>query len=67
MAEILNSLIHCNINIKEFSEFDFSPFDCFENMIEINREKFVFKHIQHSIPILYRIVGQKCDNVANKN
>ncbi|MEY4572875.1 MAG: hypothetical protein RLZ10_2132 [Bacteroidota bacterium] len=66
IGEILSSLIHSDIHINEFSEFDFSPFNCFENMIQIKPDKYIFKHIEHSIPIIYRIVGHKCHSDSKK-
>jgi 2-polyprenyl-3-methyl-5-hydroxy-6-metoxy-1,4-benzoquinol methylase len=57
IGEILNTLIRSGITIQEFSELDYSPFNCFANMNKIAVDKFVFAHIPKSIPILYRITG----------
>jgi SAM-dependent methyltransferase len=59
IGEILNALLKNGINILEFTEKDFSPFDCFENMKKIETDRFVFRHIEQSIPMIYRITGMK--------
>jgi SAM-dependent methyltransferase len=57
IGEILNTLIQSGISIQEFTEMDFSPFDCFSNLKKIEDDKFVFSHIEPAIPMIYRIVG----------
>lgn len=59
IGEILNTLIRAGISIQEFSEMDYSPFNCFENMKQLDADKFVFNHIPQAIPMIYRIVGVK--------
>lgn len=59
IGEILNTLIQAGISIHEFSEMDFSPFDCFSNLKKLEEDKFVFSHIEPAIPMIYRIVGEK--------
>jgi SAM-dependent methyltransferase len=57
IGEILNTLIQSGISIHEFTEMDYSPFDCFSNLKKIEDDKFVFSHIEPAIPMIYRIVG----------
>lgn len=57
IGEILNTLIQAGISIQEFSEMDYSPFNCFANMKKIDEDKFIFDHIPQAIPMIYRIVG----------
>jgi 2-polyprenyl-3-methyl-5-hydroxy-6-metoxy-1,4-benzoquinol methylase len=59
IGEILNTLIQAGISIQEFSEMDYSPFNCFTNMKQIAEDKFIFAHIPQAIPMIYRIVGVK--------
>ena len=59
IGEILNTLIQAGISIQEFSELDFSPFNCFANMKQIAEDKFIFDHIPQAIPMIYRIVADK--------
>ena len=59
IGEILNTLIQAGISIQEFSEMDYSPFECFSNLKKLDEDKFVFSHIETAIPMIYRIVGEK--------
>lgn len=59
IGEILNTLIQTGISIQEFSEMDYSPFECFSNLKKLDEDKFVFSHIEPAIPMIYRIVGEK--------
>jgi SAM-dependent methyltransferase len=59
IGEILNTLIQTGISIQEFSEMDYSPFECFSNLKKLDEDKFVFSHIETAIPMIYRIVGEK--------
>ena len=59
IGEILNTLIKAGISIHEFSEMDYSPFECFSNLKKLDEDKFVFSHIEPAIPMIYRIVGEK--------
>lgn len=59
MARILNSLIKRGLNIKDFQEYFYSPYNCFQNTIEIEKDKFQIKGLENKIPMLYSIVAEK--------
>ncbi len=59
LSEVMSSLINGGIEIKQFKEFDYSPYACFKNTVEIEKNKFKIKHLEHSIPMLYAIEGLK--------
>lgn len=59
LSEVLNSLVSNNIEINQFNEFDYSPYPCFKNAEEIDKDKFIIKHLKNSIPMVYAIKGTK--------
>lgn len=59
LSEVMSSLINAGIEIKQFKEFDYSPYPCFKNTVEISKNKFKIKHLEYSIPMLYAIEGCK--------
>ena len=61
ISEVLNSLIHNNIEINSFDEFDYSPYNCFDKTIEFATGKFRIKHLENKIPMVYAVVGTKKD------
>lgn len=57
MSEVVSSLVDAGIEICLFKEFDYSPYACFKNTIEFEKNKFRIKHIEHSIPMIFAIEG----------
>lgn len=58
-SEVLNSLIKNDIEIKSFNEYDYSPYPCFNNLIEIDNCKYQIEHLQGMIPMVFSIEGIK--------
>ena len=59
MSEVVNTLIKKGLEINSLNEFDYSPYDCFNNTIEFDTKKFRIKGLDNKIPIVYAIVATK--------
>jgi ubiquinone/menaquinone biosynthesis C-methylase UbiE len=59
ISEILNSLISNGIEINCFNEYDYSPYNCFNETEEFEPKKFRIKHLENKIPMVYAIKGTK--------
>jgi SAM-dependent methyltransferase len=59
ISEILNSLISSGIEINCFNEYDYSPYNCFNETEEFEPKKFRIKHFGNKIPMVYAIKGTK--------
>lgn len=59
LSDVFSSLIDEGIEIRQFKEFDYSPYPCFKNAIEVEPQKFRIEHLGHSIPMVYAIEGRK--------
>lgn len=59
LSEVLNSLIHNDLEINALDEFDYSPYNCFNNTIEFEPKKFRIEHLDDKIPMVYSVVGTK--------
>jgi SAM-dependent methyltransferase len=57
LGEVMTALIQHNIEIQSFEEFDFSPWNCFKNTIEIASDQFQIKGLEGKIPLAYSILG----------
>ena len=57
LGEVMTALIQHNIEIQSFEEFDFSPWNCFKNTIEIASDQFQIKGLEGKIPLVYSILG----------
>jgi 2-polyprenyl-3-methyl-5-hydroxy-6-metoxy-1,4-benzoquinol methylase len=59
LDEIITSLLNHGLRIKQFKEFDFSPFSCFPNMRSIGKDRYRFGSDEIRIPHLYLIKAVK--------
>jgi 2-polyprenyl-3-methyl-5-hydroxy-6-metoxy-1,4-benzoquinol methylase len=59
LSEVVNSLIQQKLEINSLEEFDFSPYNCFQNTIEFEPKKYRIKHLDNKIPMVYAILATK--------
>ena len=59
LSEVLNSLIKNGISILQFNEYDYSPYNCFNETMEVAPNKYRIKHLGDKIPMVYSLVGEK--------
>ena len=50
---------HSNLEINSFNEFDYSPYDCFNNTIEFAPGKFRIKNLDNKIPMVYSVAATR--------
>lgn len=62
-SEVLNSLIKAGINIEQFNEYDYSPYNCFKHTLQIGTDKFIIKHLGNKIPMTFAIRGRKVQTI----
>ena len=58
-SEVLTALIHNNLEINSFEEYDYSPYDCFNQTEEFEPGKFRIKHLQNKIPMVFSLTATK--------
>lgn len=59
MSSVINALLNVGIQIERVSEFPFSPYNCFEGMVEREPGRFYLNHKGNDVPIVYSITGRK--------
>lgn len=59
LSKVINALIKADLHIADFQEYNYSPYDCFENTVEISEQKFQIKALENKIPMVYSIKAQK--------
>jgi hypothetical protein len=45
--------------MKSFLEYDYSPYNCFNDMEEFEKGKFRIKKFGNKIPLVYSLVAEK--------
>jgi len=58
-SEVLNALICNGLEINCFNEYDYSPYDCFQETEEFEPGKFRIKHLQNKIPMVFALEATK--------
>lgn len=59
LSKVLNSLIKTGLIINDFQEYDYSPYNCFENTVQISKSKFQIKGLEEMIPMVYSVKARK--------
>ena len=59
LSEVLNSLIQNGLTINCFNEYNYSPYNCFNNTIEVAPTKYRVEHLGDKIPMVYSLVATK--------
>ncbi len=59
ISEVFNALISNQIAIDVFNEYDYSPYNCFNNTEEFESEKYRIKHLENKIPMVFALKGTK--------
>ena len=59
LGTVLDALLHKGLTIEVFQEYDYSPYDCFNNTIEIEEGKFQIRGLEGKIPMLFSISAMK--------
>jgi ubiquinone/menaquinone biosynthesis C-methylase UbiE len=59
LGEIFNSLKNNGLKVEEFNEYDYSPYNCFQNLVEFEPKKFRFKEHGDKVPMVYSLVATK--------
>lgn len=59
LSEVFGSLLSNKLNITSFEEFDYSPYNCFKETIEVAPKKYRIKHLDNKIPMVFSLTATK--------
>ncbi len=59
LGEVLNALLNNGMVLEDFQEYDYSPYNCFNNCTESEKGKFRLENFGDKIPMVYSIVSTK--------
>lgn len=59
LSRVINALIKVDIEIRYVNEYPFSPYNCFEHMVEREPGRFYLSHKGQDLPLVYTITGNK--------
>ena len=64
LSEVINSLIQNELEINSLDEFDYSPYNIFDNSLKIEEKKYRIEHLENKIPMVYSIIATKRANTV---
>lgn len=53
MSEIITALVNAGLTLKQFKEYDYSPYKCFNNLVEFEEGKYHIKTMEGKLPMVY--------------
>ncbi|MCA0931432.1 class I SAM-dependent methyltransferase [Lutimonas saemankumensis] len=59
LSTVLDGLIRHKLEIRGFEEHSYSPYDCFENTVEVEKGKYMIKGLEQKIPMIYSVKAVK--------
>jgi 2-polyprenyl-3-methyl-5-hydroxy-6-metoxy-1,4-benzoquinol methylase len=59
LAGVVNALVHSGLVIKDFQEYNYSPYNCFQDTIELDERKFQIRGLEDKLPMVYSIMATK--------
>ena len=59
LSEVIQALLGKGLQIELLNEYDFSPYNCFPNMIEKEEGHYYIKGFEHNLPMVYSIRARK--------
>ena len=57
LSEVYQALQGAGLTIDHFSEYPFSPYDCLNDLIEVEPNRFQVKHLINKIPMVYALTA----------
>ncbi|SEG59883.1 class I SAM-dependent methyltransferase [Sphingobacterium lactis] len=59
LSDVIQSLINNGMTVESFAEYDYSPYNCFLNTVEIAPKKFQIRGMEGKLPMLYSLTAKK--------
>ncbi len=59
MSDVITNLLQYGLEITALKEYDYSPYDCFEETIQFEPGKYRIKHLDNKIPMVYSVQAIK--------
>jgi len=59
LSSVINALVGAGIRVERLNEFPFSPYNCFEGLVERQPGRFYLGHRGHDVPMVYSLTGRK--------
>ncbi|SNC66134.1 Methyltransferase domain-containing protein [Hymenobacter gelipurpurascens] len=59
LAEVLGSLLRQGLQLTDFQEYNYSPYNCFAHTVEVSPGQFQIAPLAGKLPMVYSVVAEK--------
>ena len=59
LAEVIQALLNEDLRLIQFEEFDYSPYDCFDNLEQVGERRWRIQHLGDKLPMMYTLLMEK--------
>lgn len=59
LGDVFTALLNSGLEIGHFKEYDYSPYPCFDPIVQISQDRYQIKGMEGIIPMMYSLVAQK--------
>lgn len=59
MSEVVGSLLGAGLTLRDFQEYDYSPYDIFPEMSQLEPKQFRIAKFENRLPLVYSLVVEK--------
>lgn len=59
LSEIITALLNVGIQLVDFQEYDYSPYDCFRHLEQVGESRYRTTVFGDKVPMVYSILGKK--------
>lgn len=59
LSEVIQALLDQGLRLQQFTEYDYSPYDCFNHTIEFAPGQYRIRHLGDKMPMTYSLVAVK--------
>jgi len=59
LSTVIDSLIKSGLTLTDFKEYNYSPYDCLENLVEVEEGKYKIEGLENKFPLVYSVKAVK--------
>jgi ubiquinone/menaquinone biosynthesis C-methylase UbiE len=59
LSEVINALVSRGLHLEFLNEHPYSPYNCFPDMVQLGKEKYIFPRYGSKLPMMYSLRGIK--------
>ncbi|WP_204273648.1 hypothetical protein [Draconibacterium mangrovi] len=59
LSTVIDSMMKAGLTLTDFKEYNYSPYNCLENLVEVEKGKYKIKGLENKFPLVYSVKAVK--------